>query len=254
MSEGQTANGSAVVQAERNLAPRVAALAVIAGLLPVIGSVIQSPLSGAPKNFLANLLYYTDHTAPVIAGSILRGVGLLALAAPVIFLLQGAMARGAKVPRFAPGVTVVGAVAVAVGTIALGFASVAIANEFKDSGLTYEQGKAVLKGPIIMAASGAGLLGTVGVAFGMAMGALNAMRVGLLTRFMGYVGILAAVLMVIPVFSPVPVVQMFWLLALAVLILGRWPGGNPPSWEDGKAHPWPTAAEQRAKAQGATDG
>ena len=249
MSESQTTNGEAIVTGERNLASRVAALALIAGIFPVIGTVIQSPLSGAPKSFLANLIYYTDHGAPVLAGSILRGVGLLALAAPVLFLLAGATARGAKVPRFAPGITVVGAIAVAIGTIVLGFASVAIANEFKDSGLTYDQAKAVLKGPIIMAASGAGLLGTVGVAFGLAMGSLNAMRVGMLTRFMGYVGILSAVLMVIPIFSPVPVVQMFWLVALAVLILGRWPGGNPPTWKDGLPHPWPTAAEQRAGAQ-----
>lgn len=251
MSEGQTTSGEAIVAGERSLASRVAGLSLIAGIFPVIGTVIQSPLSGAPKSFLANLIYYSDHSAPVLAGSILRGVGLLALAAPVLFLLQGAMARGANVPRFAPGITVVGAIAVAVGTIVLGFASVAIADDFQKSGLTYTQAKAVLKGPIIMAASGAGLIGTVGVAFGMAMGSLNAMRVGMLTRFMGYVGILSAVLMVIPVFSPVPVVQLFWLVALAVLILGRWPGGNPPTWQDGEPHPWPTAAEQRANANGA---
>jgi hypothetical protein len=74
------------------------------------------------------------------------------------------------------------------------------------------------------------------------------MRVGLLTRFMGYVGILGGVLFVIPILSPVPIVQAFWLIAVAALIFGRWPSGMPPAWEDGEAHKWPSAAEARERA------
>ena len=255
MSEIETIDSAHVVDVERRLAPRIAGLALIAGIFPVIGTVIQSPRSSAPQSTIGTLLYYSDHSSLVIAGSLLRGAGLLALVAPIIFLLNAATARGGKTPRVAAGASVVGGIAAATGTVVLGIASVMIANDFVNkTGLTYDQGKAVLKGPLIMAASGAGLIGTVGLAFGLAMAALNAMRVGLLTRFMGYVGILAGVLLVIPIFSPVPIVQLFWLAALAALILGRWPGaGVPPAWADGEAHPWPTAAAMRAASKADQD-
>ncbi|MGB0096859.1 MAG: hypothetical protein WBP81_30505, partial [Solirubrobacteraceae bacterium] len=50
---------------------------------------------------------------------------------------------------------------------------------------------------------------------------------------------------------PVPVVQGFWLLALAYLLSGRWPTGVPPAWESGSTEPWPSSAsmrQQRVKA------
>ena len=43
---------------------------------------------------------------------------------------------------------------------------------------------------------------------------LNAMRVGLLTRFMGVLGIITGALQILPLGGPLPVVQCFWLLML----------------------------------------
>ena len=74
---------------------------------------------------------------------------------------------------------------------------------------------------------------------------LNAMRVGLLTRFMGILGIIVGVLFVIPIGAPVPVVEAFWLVALGYLIGGRWPRGVPPAWITGEAVPWPSQQELR---------
>ena len=51
------------------------------------------------------------------------------------------------------------------------------------------------------------------------------MRVGLLTRFMGVLGIIVGVLFIIPLGSSLPIVQAFWLCALGALFLGRWPRG-----------------------------
>ena len=61
------------------------------------------------------------------------------------------------------------------------------------------------------------------------------MRVGLLTRFMGVLGIITGVLQILPFGGPLPVVQCFWLLMLGILFLGRWPGGQPPAWRTGNA-------------------
>ena len=45
------------------------------------------------------------------------------------------------------------------------------------------------------------------------------MRVGLLTRFMGVLGIIVGVLFIVPLGSSLPIVQAFWLVALGVLFL-----------------------------------
>jgi hypothetical protein len=71
------------------------------------------------------------------------------------------------------------------------------------------------------------------------------MRVGLLTRFLGYLGIIAGVLTIIPL-VPIPIVEAYFLLALAYLLSGRWPSGVPPAWSTGKAERWPSSAELRA--------
>jgi hypothetical protein len=95
-----------------------------------------------------------------------------------------------------------------------------------------------------------GFIGHVALGLAFVLVALNAMRVGLLTRFMGVLGIMAGVFLAFPFFS-VPIVQAFWLIAVGVLFLGRWPNGAPPAWETGRAEPWPSrqdAIEGRSKA------
>jgi hypothetical protein len=79
------------------------------------------------------------------------------------------------------------------------------------------------------------------------------MRVGLLTQFMGIIGIIVGALYVFQV-GPAPILQAFWLLALVPLFLHRWPSGTPAAWTRGIAVPWPTAAERRAAMQPATAG
>jgi hypothetical protein len=90
-----------------------------------------------------------------------------------------------------------------------------------------------------------GLPGALGLALALVVISLNAMRVGLLTRFMGVLGMITGALMIIPFGGPLPIVQAFWLLLLSVLFLGRWPTGQPPAWRTGNAEPWPSSAEQR---------
>jgi hypothetical protein len=80
---------------------------------------------------------------------------------------------------------------------------------------------------------------------------INAMRVGLLTRFMGILGVIVGVLFVIPIGSQLPIVQCFWLISVGLLFLARWPGGVPPAWDTGRAEPWPSQQELREARQGA---
>lgn len=78
----------------------------------------------------------------------------------------------------------------------------------------------------------------------------NARRAGVLSNFIGIIGIIVGAFFVIgplvgSVLGPLPIVQWFWLGSLAALFLGYWPGGRPPAWETGEEEPWPSAQEIR---------
>jgi hypothetical protein len=62
---------------------------------------------------------------------------------------------------------------------------------------------------------------------------------------MGVLGIITGTLQILPFGGPLPVVQSFWLLMLALLFSGRGAGGMPPAWRTGQAEPWPSGAEVR---------
>lgn len=84
------------------------------------------------------------------------------------------------------------------------------------------------------------LLGTAGgLAFAIALlyTSLWAMRVGLLTRFWGSLGMAAAVVSLL--LPPFFIVLLIWFFALGMLLTGAWFGGRPPAWETGTAVPWP---------------
>jgi hypothetical protein len=118
---------------------------------------------------------------------------------------------------------------------------------------TYEQANHLTRSPGLLVLPFIGQAAALLLAVGFVLIALQAMRVGLLTRFMGYLGIFTGVLVLFPIGSPVPVVQGFWLLALAYLFSGRWPNGVPPAWRSGQAEKWPSSADlrqQRARAAG----
>src|SRR5436190_19613937 len=66
------------------------------------------------------------------------------------------------------------------------------------------------------------------------------MRAGLLSRFMGVLGLILGALFVLPLIAS-PIIRLFWLLALGALFINKWPGGRGPAWEAGEPVPWPSA-------------
>ena len=76
---------------------------------------------------------------------------------------------------------------------------------------------------------------------------INALRVGLLPRWMGMLGIFAGVLIFLPIGgAELQVVPAFWMVMMGILYVGKWPNGEPPAWAAGEARPWPS----RARAAG----
>jgi len=88
-----------------------------------------------------------------------------------------------------------------------------------------------------------GLGGSIGFAFGLAYSALWAMRVGLLTRFWGSLGVALGIAALLPLIQ----FSILWFLYFAFLVAGWVPGGRPPAWAAGEAIPWPTPGEKAAE-------
>jgi hypothetical protein len=99
-------------------------------------------------------------------------------------------------------------------------------------------------------ATGFELAGRIGLAFALGYSCLWAMRVGLLTRFWGSLGIAVGVaaLLLIPQFT------LIFFIYFALLLVGKLPRGKPPAWAAGEAVPWPTPGERMAKELEPKDG
>jgi hypothetical protein len=247
------------LQLERARAPVAAAGAMLAAILPMAGAIIGArTLADQPKNSASKLLYFNQHAGDLIVYAILLSLGALALIAPMVYLYRATKFRRPQIPRAALICVVGGCVLLAVVQVGSQILLADHAKTFASTGdQTYEEAKRVFALPELKVLAGAGLAAQLALGFAFVMVSLNAMRAGLLTRFMGFLGIIVGALFVLPLAPGPPVVQSFWLAALAAVILGKWPSGVPPAWAAGREIPWPTrqemvekAAQERERRQG----
>jgi len=232
-----------IVQAEARERPRAAVIAGLAAALTLAGSLVGLLGVGSPPhNLPAGLLFYHRHQGAQYASGAGSALGAVAIAFVLDFLYRAARARNPELSGRIRALPWVGGIGIAVVTVAYQIALGVNVRHFATHGSqTYEEArKAVDAGvPPLFA-----LLLQLALAVAIVLISINAMRVGLLTRFVGYLGVISGVLFVFA-FVPVPIVQVYWLGALALLFWGRMPSGTPPAWERGEAVPWPTSAELR---------
>ena len=82
----------------------------------------------------------------------------------------------------------------------------------------------------------------LGFVVGMVYVPMQAMRVGLLTRFVGSLGMALGVSVIL--LPPAPVMVALWFGYVGLMFLGWTPGGRPPAWDAGEAIPWPRPGEE----------
>jgi hypothetical protein len=259
---------------------RAAVAGILAGLLLLAGGIwSSSALGGSPTaEYLDSLLrlpqpgsigddpsllassfeFGKDREASLIGSAALRSLGFLALAWAMTYLAVATRARRPEMARAFVYVPLVAGVLLAVESGLRAFAFTSLIGAFLDGPRTVAS-LDDLRGSVGIAAEILQYLGTFGLAVGIVVVSLNAMRAGLLTRFMGYLGIITGFLMVLV--SPLIPALPLWLMALGVLFSGRWPRGAPPAWRTGRAEPWPSQQEvararraARAGPEPATDG
>jgi hypothetical protein len=232
---------------ERRWRMRYALLASAAGVLMIAAAIVQLSGPHTKVDELTIDLIVAHKRYPLdIIGAVINAFGLTAFALSVGFLGVCARARREEMSAASRVSSIAGGVLAAISTIVYSVVIADKAHAFVTTGnQTYEEAHHLTSGGGILVLPLLGQAGSLLLAIGVFFVALNAMRVGLLTRFMGYLGLFVGALVIFPIGSPVPVVQGFWLFGVALLLAGRWPSGMPAAWSTGRAEPWPSSAQLR---------
>jgi hypothetical protein len=240
-----------VVERERRLARPVGVAGLLAAVLFVVAIVINQDagLGGADTDSQF-LIDFKDDSGTLLVASVVQAAAMLLVIPPLFYLFRAASARSETMRPALIGITVAGPAFLAAGTILQWLAFDQAASDFATTGgglgvpvgeyaedLIQDQGT-------YSAAQGFTFAGTLGFVIAIVYTALHAMRVGLLTRFWGTLGMALGVSVLFLGFIGV----LVFVLALGLLILGAWPRGRPPAWEAGVAIPWPRPGEDAAGA------
>jgi hypothetical protein len=256
-----------MAEAERELAREgaqrrwVAALAVLAGVALFAGqlwaTVVESKdpsigllqgLAPALHGQAAALVdprtaheqFLVNHQVTLIIALLVSSLGAIAMIFPLRYLAAAESLRSETPSPVTRYLAVAGPLMLAIFVPAYEISLIVGAH-------SYLHGSARTAAAITAATGGSGrtvlvVLATVGqlaVAATFVLISLRSMRVGLLTRMMGAIGIIGGVLFLIPL-TPLPVVQAIWLIFLGGMLLEVGGRPLPEAWSVAEARPWPS--------------
>jgi hypothetical protein len=229
-----------------------AGAAAIAAVLLSLGSVIAQS-QAFPENPGSRardaLRVIDENTGAFLAASVFRALSYLAIGFVLWYLFIAVRHRRPELPAWLMPLIYFGPVVLAAATVLITLGQLDAASEFISQGPRTERRADDLIADLSAVPQVFGLAGSFAFAVSLVLVSMNAMRVGLLTRFLGIIGVIIGGLIVLPLVPGVrEIVQIFWLGSLAAVILGFWPGGRGRAWETGTAEVWPSAAEQRRQA------
>lgn len=203
-----------------------------------------------------SVLYIDEHALSLVLSSLVAAVGTILVAPVLAYLYRAAKARTPTTPRAALYAALIGPILIGIAQIALVIIIVTKAGDFASGeARDTEAAHDALQSGAVNGAQLVSQLSLVGMAVGFVMISLAAMRAGLLTRFLGVLGVIVGALPILGQFLGLasPLIQVFWLGAVGFVILGR--VRTPlPAWEKGIAVPWPTQQELREARERETRG
>jgi hypothetical protein len=188
------------------------------------------------------------------AGALMLSSGMSALAAllmsiPLLYLFRATQARSDRVSQAMVGFVFIGPVLLAVRYVLSAISQSQIASDFvslsEPGGDIYTLLDNLAEDSTLAEVAGSLFFPAVlGLVVAMIYTSLQAMRVGLLSRFFGTLGMAlgGALVIIAPQLSLLAI--SIWMGWLGFLILDRVPRGRPPAWDTGEAIPWPKPGQQ----------
>ncbi len=227
--------------------------------LPTVGIVqglepaFRGEASPAVSPRAAEVRFIDHHAFGLIAGSVLSAIAVAALTVVLLFLADCTRFRRPDAwPAARPLVLIGGVGYVAlnlVHEVALTITAHSFVHGHNFSSEAVE--KALLaRGGVGVTLGLLGLLAALALAVGTIAVSVGAMRAGLLARWLGMLGVVAGLLF-LPFFATatLQLIPTFWMVAAGILLMDRWPNGDPPAWAAGEARPWPAPTRTRAGAE-----
>ena len=240
---------------EARWAKPAAAAAFAAALFLIVGTIVRQAvaLKGNPDDEREFLATIDGNAGEFLASSAIQALSFLALTGVFLYLGRAVLARRPELPRILLWLGVIGPLLLALAGVLADVDRLDIADKFLGAGAQTEQRAEDLLDDRSVLSTSLGSAGTLALAVAFVLFGINAMRVGLLTRFMGIIAAIVGALYVIPLLAGPLVVQLVWLIALGVLFLGHWPGGRGPAWETGEAIEWPSGVARQQAGGGEPD-
>lgn len=239
----------------KQLIDREARLGRIAGILGLASAalIVASLVAGLGADFLEvdseeyalQLETFEQVRDEMLLRSLLTAAGLALFAYPVWFIFSAAAARSDTMRRSLIGLTVAGPIFLALAQICFFLAFDGSATDFIDNApaggdLNQAAEDAIGEQATLSIYLGLQIGGVLAAAIGTLYACLHAMRVGLLTRFTGTLGMALGV----GYFFIGPTSYAVWSIVIAPVLAGWWPGGRPPAWDAGEAVPWLRPGEE----------
>ena len=259
---------------ERRRRPAMALAAVAAGVLPLIAGVANAvvynqapraslltslerafapgPIAQLPSLHLPLYEFYRDNFAVLLGIAALNALGLLATGVVLTFLGRATRARRPAFRSYLANLPLAAAAVFAIAGLVLVVATNASVSSLL-SGPRTVSAVSDWQGGVITVGRTIESLARLLLGVGFVVVSLNAMRTGLLTRFMGALGVVSGALLVLPIGGPLPIVQAFWLVGLAISIGERFPNAVAPAWRTGRAEPWPSQQDLREARDAAAE-
>ena len=272
------------LQWERKWGPYAAASALVAAVLPIASTIWASSLLGSLPSSNSEDLFLNrvhDHATGYVAAGVVTSIGTLALAPVLFYLYQAINARRPQIPRIAlilavAAPLVAGGAGVARQAVLAHTADQYVLHPPPPPKITATESKKLeglkgkdysneiekvaskpardkLKSGSVTTVAYIGLIANLLLGVAFVLIGMHAMRSGLLSRFMGILGVIVGALTAVPILGGAPVVQLFWLVAMGILFLNRWPQGRGPAWDAVEEIPWPTAQDRRDAIAGSDD-
>ncbi len=220
---------------------------ILQGLAPALEGVASPTVS--PR--AAEVKFISHHAGPLIAGSVIAALAIGVLTLVLLLLVEATRFRRPETWGPARMLVIAGGGSLAVISIAHQIVTAiethkfAVGHDFSNHAVD----NALTKGTANLLIDYLDLVAGLSLAVGMIVVMVNAIRTGLVTRWMGVVGIISGILIFLPIGgATLEVVPSFWIVAMGILYIGKWPNGQPPAWESGEARPWPSRAQMREQA------
>jgi hypothetical protein len=233
------------------------ALAAFGAVVFIVAAIIVATQGVGSAGGDSELLRNVDaHRSAQLFSSILQAIGISLLAVPLYYLFRSTKARSERMRGQLVGVVIAAPLFLAVLAILGGVSTLHAASDFVSNEVPHLLAKGVKlnsdhaneiatetinEAPLRPLAAGFGLGGQIGFVVAMVYTCLYAMRVGLLPRFWGSLGMaLGAVSFLFFQFT------LLWFIYFGILLLRR--DSQPPAWAAGEPVPWPTSGDKAAAA------